>query len=105
MTRIERLKAAIEGECEGLAITDGHARAILEYVDAAPAGWKMLPDTDFDQRSWPEDAAHENGFYSNVCCHCLRTFTGHKRRVVCKSCAAMAPTGEKPPTGKEKEQS
>ncbi len=31
--RVQRLKAAIEGECDGLAITDDHARAILAYVD------------------------------------------------------------------------
>jgi len=29
---IERLKVAIEGECEGLAIDDATARVILEYV-------------------------------------------------------------------------
>jgi hypothetical protein len=29
---IERLKEAVEGECDGLALTDDHARAILEYV-------------------------------------------------------------------------
>lgn len=39
--RVERLKAAIEGECDGLAITDAHAKAILEYVDAAE---KAEPD-------------------------------------------------------------
>lgn len=33
--RIERLKDAIEGECDGLVITDAHAKAILEYVDGA----------------------------------------------------------------------
>ena len=34
---IERLRAAVEGECDGLAITLDQARAILEYVlDAAP---------------------------------------------------------------------
>ncbi|WP_338509100.1 hypothetical protein [Burkholderia gladioli] len=36
-TRIERLQHAIEGECDGLGIDEQHARAILEYVDAAPA--------------------------------------------------------------------
>ena len=34
-TMIERLKAAVEGECDGLAIDDRHAEAILDYVLAA----------------------------------------------------------------------
>lgn len=29
---VERLKAAIEGECDGLAITDEQAESILAYV-------------------------------------------------------------------------
>jgi hypothetical protein len=29
---LERLKAAVEGECEGLAITDAQGRAILAYL-------------------------------------------------------------------------
>ncbi len=33
-TRIERLQAAIEGECDGLAVDDQHAAAILAYIDA-----------------------------------------------------------------------
>ncbi|MER9769006.1 hypothetical protein NKJ09_23410 [Mesorhizobium sp. M0189] len=33
MSRLERLKDAIEGECDGLGITDEQAKAILEYVD------------------------------------------------------------------------
>lgn len=40
---IERLKDAIEGECEGLAIDDQHARAILEYVLAEPAAAERAP--------------------------------------------------------------
>lgn len=31
--RVKRLQAAIEGECDGLAIDEHHARAILHYVD------------------------------------------------------------------------
>lgn len=31
--RVKRLQDAIEGECDGLAITADHARAILQYVD------------------------------------------------------------------------
>ena len=42
-TRIDRLKAAIEGECEGLAISDEHAQAILEYIDEQPAPPQKQP--------------------------------------------------------------
>lgn len=37
MSRLERLKDAIEGECDGLAITDEQAKAILDYVDDVDA--------------------------------------------------------------------
>lgn len=36
---------------------------------------------------WTEDFSHENGNYWNTCCVCEKTFTGHKRRVVCKNCS------------------
>ena len=52
-----------------------------------PEGWKLLKDTTQQERSYPEDSGHENGSYMTDCCHCGRTFIGHKRRVVCKSCA------------------
>lgn len=35
---------------------------------------------------WPEDFAHENGNYFCTCIGCKVTFTGHKRRVLCKVC-------------------
>lgn len=41
-------------------------------------------------RDWEEDFAHENGNYFNKCVRCNNMFMGHKRRVVCKSCAAPA---------------
>lgn len=50
-------------------------------------GWKLLKDSTHVERSWPEDASHENGNYSNCCCECGRQFVGHKRRAVCKVCA------------------
>ena len=37
---------------------------------------------------WPEDFTHENGQYCCQCCYCFEMFTGHKRRVVCKSCSS-----------------
>lgn len=46
-TMIERLKAAVEGECDGLAVDDRHAEAILDYVlAAAPEAPKSRPLTD-----------------------------------------------------------
>ncbi len=33
--RVKRLQDAIEGECDGLAVDEQHARAILAYVDGA----------------------------------------------------------------------
>ena len=64
MNRIERLKAAIEGECDGLAITDAHARAILTYVDEGEASHHaalqrigsaldLLPGTDLHTQAVP----------------------------------------------------
>ncbi len=37
-------------------------------------------------RDWTEDFAHENGNYLCRCVGCHETFTGHKRRVVCRVC-------------------
>jgi len=53
----------------------------------AVRGWKLLKDTTQSERSWTEDSAHENGNYHCLCCHCGRTFIGHKRRAICKVCA------------------
>jgi hypothetical protein len=53
-----------------------------------PQGWKLLKDSTFDERSWPEDSGHENGNYFCNCIHCGRQFTGHKRRCVCRVCAS-----------------
>ena len=39
-----------------------------------------------DGFNFPEDTAHENGNYNNLCCKCKVTFVGHKRRVLCKRC-------------------
>lgn len=39
------------------------------------------------ERSWKEDYDHENGQYVNRCHVCELYFVGHKRRVICKSCA------------------
>lgn len=82
------------------AAIETYLSASQAQAPTAPSGWKLLKDSTHDERSWPEDSSHENGNYSNSCCHCLRMFTGHKRRVVCKVCAtepsAQAPTAVQP---------
>ena len=64
-------------------------------AQGVPEGWKLLKDSTFQERSFSEDAAHENGSYYCTCMNCGRQFIGLKRRVTCKVCAA-APT---PPKG------
>lgn len=51
--RIERLKAAIEGECDGLAIDDASAKVILAYLDTGDG-----PDAAI--RSLADEPRHEN---------------------------------------------
>jgi len=41
-------------------------------------------------RNWLEDFDHDNGCYENACVSCRATFFGHKRRVTCKICSALA---------------
>lgn len=36
--RVRRLQDAIEGECDGLAVDERHARAILAYVEGVKGG-------------------------------------------------------------------
>lgn len=66
--------------------------AIVELLKAqpktvVPEGWKLLKDTTHEERGYPEDSKAENGAYSCVCLTCGRSFVGHKRRHVCRSCA------------------
>lgn len=37
---------------------------------------------------WPEDFDHENGNYDCICHDCGLHFMGHKRRIICRSCAS-----------------
>lgn len=62
---------------------------------AVPEGYKLLKDSTHAERAWIEDAGHENGLYSNTCIECGREFAGHKRRVICRVCAA-APAPAQP---------
>ena len=61
-----------------------------------PAGWRLLKNSTHDERSFPEDSPHENGWYSCECSDCGRMFNGHKRRITCKVCSMLAdePEGE-----------
>jgi hypothetical protein len=57
-------------------------------------GMKWLKNSTFDERSFHEDAPLENGVYYNDCVNCGRSFTGYKRRTLCKVCAAPSAGGE-----------
>lgn len=54
-----------------------------------------LPGSELS-RDWTEDFQHENGNYMNLCCRCNESFSGHKRRNICRICAGQS---EKQPTG------
>lgn len=53
-------------------------------------GERVLPPTDFERRSWPEDFGQENGNYVCVCGTCGKEFMGYKRRITCKLCSVPA---------------
>jgi hypothetical protein len=55
----------------------------------------QLPNFD-SPKNWKEDYEHENGNYICTCYSCKESFYGHKRRVVCKTCASEpSPVEEK----------
>ncbi len=58
---IEALKAAIEGECDGLAIDDQHANAVLDYVLSALS---PAPVSEPEPVAWrdPKSFGDEDGF-------------------------------------------
>lgn len=66
----------------GTEITD--TRVVTEGLDNTHPDWN-------NARNWTEDYLHDNGQYMNRCMTCRRIFCGHKRRVVCKTCAESAP--------------
>jgi hypothetical protein len=89
-----------------LETTEAEREAIAEYgADAFPARCARdiatlqaaLSEAEkagglaLTERDWPEDFELENGNYVRRCLTCSHTFFGHKRRVVCKTCAAAAP--------------
>lgn len=53
---------------------------------------------------WPEDFVHENGNYMRKCIECGNTFSGYKRRVVCKKCAAITALNEPEPATNQQAQ-
>lgn len=44
---------------------------------------------------WLEDSHLENGNYTSLCARCGESFTGHKRRFVCKVCSRATKRSEK----------
>jgi hypothetical protein len=75
------------GSPDGPAPADPGASDRPEGLSGDPgASGEVSPPGD-----WPEDSGHENGNYQNRCVECGRTFTGHKRRVVCRACAQPEP--------------
>lgn len=67
--------------------TEGYRVYPLFAHPLIPEGYKLLKDSTIFERSFQEDAGHENGNYFCTCCDCGRQFQGHKRRVICKVCS------------------
>lgn len=40
-------------------------------------------------KDWTEDFLLENGIYTCKCVKCKSSFTGHKRRYICRECCAL----------------
>ena len=55
--------------------------------------WRMPKQSE--PQNWPEDFSHENGNYNCECVRCGGIFIGHKRRVLCKTCADIAQSMER----------
>ena len=104
------------GELEKAAKAACDARqpcgSMTEWCDSCPvAELKILehkakgarPQPVSRPQDWPEDFSHENGNYENRCARCRRSFTGHKRRVVCRICEVSPPPAPAEPTETMKE--
>lgn len=69
---------------------------MLEEVERIIDDWPAAPAAPQQGvampviRDWAEDFAHENGNYMCRCSACGNTFSGHKRRILCKLCAHPA---------------
>ena len=95
MALADEYRHTISGSVEARQKLEAAVEAALA-PQQVPEGYKLLKDSTHDERSYPEDAKHENGWYNNVCGHCWRGFAGHKRRGVCKVCAAAPQPAPQP---------
>ena len=84
---------AVRAVQTAIAEADGYADEFDYYRPHALAAIAALRDGE-GSRDWHEDAAHENGSYFCICIECGEQFTGHKRRVVCRTCSNAAPQPE-----------
>ena len=71
--------------------TEADASKVLELSKDNAARPAVAVIQTESTRDWTEDFTHENGQYLNECVHCGHTFTGHKRRVSCRSCSSFVP--------------
>ena len=80
---LKNIKKEIEDILNDNPINKGHKENHFVQSHKGTLNIKL----ENDKRDWKEDFKYENGYYLNTCCRCGHTFIGHKRRVVCKSCA------------------
>jgi len=93
--KADLIHVAHQCRARGMTETAAQLEAMLERVSSvmqsaiahSKPGYKLIKNSTFDERSWKEDEGQENGRYYCICCACERRFLGHKRRVVCKTCA------------------
>ncbi len=90
---VERLKANNANQVEAYHILD---RANLRHHVVRSEQETALRQAReaLEHNNWTEDFADENGNYQNTCSSCGEKFLGHKRRVTCKGCAALAAIGK-----------
>lgn len=80
----------VDSEFGALRIGRGPERArILTITNEVLAAVPVYVPPRTTTEGWPEDAPYENGKYLCTCLACRGTFMGHKRRVICKTCAGM----------------
>lgn len=77
-------KEYVHGKQEVIVVGMGKLFATIRHNDMQ---WCVMLNRLTAMNDWEEDFSHENGNYYNTCCHCEKTFIGHKRRVSCKKCS------------------
>ena len=98
--RWQKLKMFLEAPTamseRSLLLITRQEKVMQEYHDIllerlSEAGWglslRMAWMKGTHHCDWTEDFEHENGNYHCRCEICRADFIGHKRRVVCRSCA------------------